>query len=428
MARHVAPRFMRTFGMTAALGLLAGPALATNGYFANGYGAGSKGMAGAGVAVSTGPLGLAQNPALGTTLGNEAGFCLTTFAPDRGFDVKGTPAPPPYPSLTPGKQTSKNDVFFIPCGAANFRLDDRSSLGIIAFGNGGMNTEYGTNIFVPGFGPYGSSPLGVNLEQLFIGVNYTYDVNDQLSFGVAPILAVQRFKATGLENFASFSSAPDSLTNNGDDWSTGAGINLGLIWSPNEQWTIGAAYRSRIYMDEFDKYKGLFAEQGDFDIPAVATLGVAFTPAAKPDITVTAEYQRIFYSDIKAIANSNATIDAPFGDDNGPGFGWKDMDVVRLAGIWRANDKWTFRGGVSYATKFIDDDQALLNVLAPATPQWHASIGTSYQLNDSWGITAAYTHAFENSVTGANPTLAPSQPVKLRMDQNEFVIGMTYSW
>ncbi|ARE39427.1 putative facilitator of salicylate uptake [Rhodovulum sp. P5] len=422
------PPLLRTSAMALALGMFAAPALATNGYIANGYGGPSKGMAGAGVAVSAGLLGLAQNPAFGTRVGNTAGFCLTTFAPDRGFSVDSAAGP-----LVSGTQKSKNDVFFIPCGGVNFSLSERSSLGIIAFGNGGMNTEYNTNVF-QNFDPVNStSPLGVNLEQLFIAVNYAYDVNEQLTVGVAPILAIQRFSATGLQAFdnAFFTSDVGSVTNNGDDWSSGLGLNLGMVWEPNEQWRFGFSYRSRIYMEKFNKYSGLFAEQGDFDIPAVATLGAAYTLPSNPDVTLTAEYQRIFYSDINSISNSNVTLpntgSALLGTDSGPGFGWKDMDVIRVAGIWKANEKWTFRGGVSYATQFIDNGEALLNVLAPATPRWHASLGASYKVNENWGITAAYTHAFESSVTGTN-MIAAGQPVKLRMDQNEFSVGMTYKW
>ena len=66
----------------------------------------------------------------------------------------------------------------------------------MAFSNGGMNSEYGGNPFV-GLGA-GSSPLGVNLEQLFIQVNYSRRLDNGLSFGIGPVLAIQRFSATGL--------------------------------------------------------------------------------------------------------------------------------------------------------------------------------------------------------------------------------------
>ncbi|WP_176473886.1 OmpP1/FadL family transporter [Actibacterium ureilyticum] len=401
---------------------LATPAAATNGYIANGYGGGSKGMAGAGVAVPTGVLGLAQNPAMGNKIGNSAGFCLTTFAPDRGFTVDGAGG------LQTGTQKSKNDIFFIPCGGANFRLSDRAALGLFMFGNGGMNTEYDTNVFVPGYGPAGTAPLGVNLEQAFFSANLSYQVNDKLAVGFSPIYALQRFSATGFENFTGFSADPANMTNNGDDWSSGFGFNLGVLYEPNAQWSFGAAYRSRMQMEEFDKYSGLFAEQGGFDVPAVATIGAAYRPPNTPRLTLTAGAQRIFYGDIKALANSSTSLAAPFGADDGPGFGWKDVDVLRVAAIYQANPRLTLRGGLSYATEFTDGENALLNIVAPATPQWHASVGASYKLDDHWGITASYTHAFENSVRGTNPALAPTQPVKIRMRQDELAIGMTYRW
>lgn len=394
---------------------------ATNGYFSNGYGNESKAMAGSGVAVNNGTLGLALNPAMGTDVGRRADACLTFFAPDRGFTIGGA-AP-----LTPGSYTSNNDLFLIPCLGANFRLNERSTFGVLMFGNGGMNTEYDANPFA-GLGA-GTAPLGVNLEQLFITANYAFDVNDQLSLGIAPTFAIQRFSATGLEAFGAFSSNPARVTNQGDDWSTGFGIGLGLVWRPSQEWTIGASYRSKMDMGKFDRYAGLFAEQGGFDIPATATIGAAFTPASNRALTLTAEYQRIFYGDVAAIANSNAVLATPLGANNGPGFGWTDMDVIRIGAIFQANPRLTLRGGVSYATDFLaSTSEVLFNVLAPATPQWHASIGASYQVSERMELTGAYTHVFEETVSGNNLTPGFGQPVSLSMYQNELSVGLSYKW
>lgn len=404
-----------------ATAMLAGPAAATNGYFANGYGNESKAMAGSGVAVNNGTLGLAQNPAMGTEVGNRADACLTFFSPDRSFTVGGA-AP-----LTPGTYKSRNSLFLIPCVGANWQLNEGSTIGISIFGNGGMNTEYGANPFA-GLGA-GSVPLGVNLEQLFIAANYAFDVSESLTLGIAPTFAVQRFSATGLEAFAGFSSNPARVTNQGDDWSTGFGVNIGMAWRPTSEWTIGASYRTKMNMSKFDRYAGLYAEQGDFDIPATATIGAAYTPAANPAWTLTAEYQRIFYGDIPSIANSNAILATPLGANNGPGFGWTDMNVFRIAGIYRASPKLTLRGGLSYASDFLKStNEVLFNVLAPATPKLHASIGASYQISDKMELTGAFTHVFNNTVSGNNLTPGFGQPVSLRMDQNELSLGLSYKW
>lgn len=411
-------------GAILALGALASPAAATNGYFANGYGGQSKGMAGAGVAVSTGVLGMAQNPATGLEVGNGAAFCLTAFAPER--DVTVAPGGP----LAPGRVSSKNDVFVIPCGGVNFRLGERATLGAFVFANGGMNTEYGTN-FLAGLGA-GSSPLGVNLEQAFFSVNLAYAVGDRLSLGVSPILAVQRFRAEGLEAFdvPGLTVAPGRVTNRGHDWSTGFGVNLGLLYEASAQWTLGAAWRNRIQMSAFSRYRGLFAGGGQFDIPAMLTLGAAYSPAALPGWTFTGEFQRIFYGGVDSIANPSAPPSGPLGAPGGLGFGWQDVDVWRLAAIWHRSDRLTLRTGVSYSTEFIaGSGEVVINTIAPGTPQWHLSIGGSYRLSDRWEATFAYTHAVSNSFSGANPALTGvPQNVRIRMHQNEISTGLSYRW
>ncbi|MBT8475920.1 MAG: hypothetical protein HKO95_04000 [Rhodobacteraceae bacterium] len=388
------------------LGLLAGPALATNGYFTNGYDPQSKALAGAAVAVPQGVLGIAVNPALGTQFGNQADGCLSLFSPERSTTFGAT-------------FESENTLFPIPCLGSTYALSNGRSVGITIFGNGGLNTEYTTNFFG------GPAPLGVNLEQLFVSVHYAAEVSDGLSLGIAPVFAFQRFEATGLQPFAGFSGDPTKLTNNGTSNSTGFGANLGLYWEPNDVWAFGAAYRTEMQMSEFDEYAGLFAENGDFDIPATLTLGAAYN--ATPDLTLTAEYQRIYYGDIAAIANPFAAA-APLGAADGPGFGWKDMDVYRLAAVYDLDDKWTLRGGVSKATEFTDASEILFNTLAPATPEWHISVGATYQVNENWSISGSYVRVLENDLTGTAPPPFPAAPVTIRMDQNELTLGASYTW
>ncbi len=412
--------YLRTLASTALI-LAAAPALATTGYFSNGTSVESKGMAGAGVALGTGVMGLASNPAMGTRYPNQAAGCLSFFSPDRSVTVA------PGGPLTPGTHRSENRFFPVPCGGVNFRLNDRSTLGVLMYGNGGMNTEYNTNFFA-GLGA-GSSPLGVNLEQLFIAVNYAYDVNDQVSLGFAPVFAAQRFSATGLEAFAGLSAAPAFVTNNGDDWSTGFGAQIGAVIEASPNLSFGLSYRTKIKMDPFDSYAGLFANSGDFDIPATATLGVAFIPPANSALTLTAEWQRIFYSDIPAIANTSAPPGGPLGTPAGAGFGWKDMDVFRIGAEYRMNPKWTLRGGVSYNTEFSSPPEAVINALAPATPQWHASLGATMHINARREFHIAYTHAFDNSLSGANPAFTGvAQTVTEQMSQHELSLGMTWKW
>lgn len=430
--RAAAPAFAPGMGiaaLVAASALIAGlagaaPAWATNGYFSHGQGPKSQGMAGAGTAFEKSPISSAMNPALAEKVGNMAGACGEAFLPDRDATLNGT------------KYESDNTFFVIPCAGVNTRLDDVSTLGVTLIGNGGMNTAYDP---IPAFG---TSPAGVDLAQAMLGINYARKVGGGLTLGVMPMIAYQRFKATGLENFTGpagtafqRSIAPDKVTNNGYDGSWGYGVRLGAVWDLNDMVSLGAAYKSRTYMTRFEKYEGLFAERGDFDIPASVRAGIAVKPV--PEVTVALDYERIFYGDVKSISNTGAAGQggcftgpgAFLGSDGGCGFGWKDMDVWRIGLEWQATPQLALRTGYSINSGFTDGQETAFNILAPATIKQHASVGFSYAFNQTWGMSASYTRAFSESLSGTSPTLPPGfNPVNLRMDQHIGSIGVSYRW
>ncbi|MGE4281250.1 MAG: OmpP1/FadL family transporter [Magnetospirillum sp.] len=399
----------------------AAPAWATNGYFSNGYGAPSKAMAGSGVAMGEGPLASAQNPALGSSVGNVAGLCFTSFMPHRDVTNEGTGG------LKNGSFESENEFFEIVCGGANYMVDDKTSVGLLMFGNGGMNTEYKDNVFVPGFGS-GTSPLGVDLAQAFFSFNVAHKFDNNVSLGFAPVLAVQRFKAYGLEMFSGASTDSAHLTGNGYDWSTGGGFKLGATWDATPWLSLGVAYQSRMWMSKLDKYSGLFAEQGDFDIPSFINEGIAIKPHR--DWAVTLEHQRIFYEDVASLSNSHARSSGALrlGSDDGGGFGWNNMDIYRLGVQWQADPALTLRAGISHANSFTDGQEVLFNILAPATPTTHVGVGATWHLDEKWSLTGSFAHAFSHELSGSNPAMNANQTTKLRMDQDELAIGFSYKF
>ena len=69
---------------------------------------------------------------------------------------------------------------------------------------------------------------------------------------------------------------PTNLSNNGHEFSYGAGAKIGFQANLGASTSLAAAYTSEIGMTELDKYADLFAEQGGFDIPANAKIGLTF--------------------------------------------------------------------------------------------------------------------------------------------------------
>jgi long-chain fatty acid transport protein len=326
-----------TAGLSVAAALASAPAQATEGYFSHGYGAINKSLAGAGVATGFDPMAQATNPAALTLVDPQFTVDLSVFSPIRESTV-GAPTPTPF-SLLPGTYESDNNYFLIPSLAATYEIDAVSAWGWAIYGNGGMNTTY------PPVGPWGSTgQTGVDLSQVFIQGTYSRDVGAGVSLGIAPIFAVQRFKAYGISAFDSTppSSSPGSVSNNGYDWSYGLGGRFGLQWEIVPAVRFGASYQMRTYMTEFDKYKGLFAEQGDFDIPPALQAG--FSWDVTPSVTFLADWKRIWYSDVKAVGNPFLS-PGLLGEDDGAGFGWEDIDAFKFGVQWQTTPTVALRAG-----------------------------------------------------------------------------------
>lgn len=416
MNRFPSLRALLTAGV-AAVALQATPALATNGYFSHGYSTQSKGMAGTGVTLAEGAMGLAQNPALGVAIGNSAEFDVTLFMPFRSatFGTDGG-------VVNPGTYESDKNLFLIPGMGVNYMVTPEMSLGVVMYGNGGMNTSYDAALFA-NFGA-GSAPTGVDMAQMFIAFNLSRKVADNFTIGLAPVLAVQYFDAYGLQAFSGMSSSPNEVSNNGYDLSYGGGFRFGMVWDALPWLSVGATYQTRMLMTPFEEYRGLFAEQGDFDIPPTAQIGLNLKPMK--GLNVLLEYQRIWYGDVDSISNSGTTMNA-LGLDNGMGFGWQDMDIFRIGVEYQVNEQLKVRTGFSHATDFTTSDEILFNTLAPATINNHISVGATYQFNPAWAISFAYTYAFQAELDG-NPMMLFRQSETIEMDQHEVSLGVTYKF
>jgi long-chain fatty acid transport protein len=428
--------------------LLFAPAVySTNGYMSHGYGIASKGMAGAGMALPQDTLSVFSNPAGLTRLGKRLDAELEFFSPDRQYRANNDFAPPPSSSVPPGRFKSDNDLFLIPGFGVNLPLDDSSTIGIALAGQGGMNTDYDTATFVNFAAPPGTpqnptgeftatGPTGVDLAQMALGITYAREFSPfaglgitRQSLGITPILAVQRFKARGLQPFRALSVSPDNVTNNGYDYSYGGGVRIGWLGSLlNGMLDAGISYQSKLWMSDFNDYKGLFASGGNFDVPATLSAGLALR--LTPDLTLVADFRRIFYSDIDALANTNdipldqiiANPDKRLGGDQGLGFGWQDINVYSIGVQYRLSGKWTLRAGYSDGDEPWKNVNTLFNVLAPATIEKHASVGASYRLDKRSSINFAYTHAFTNTIEGTSTFTGP-QTGYVRMKQDMLQIG-----
>lgn len=414
-------RSIRWMYLVAALALVVAPAaFATNGYFMHGVGTASKAMAGASTAFPQEALDVETNPALGVFLDRGHSFSMAMFSPDRQYTISGNPSGYPQTfGLTPGTVESKSNYFPMPAAGFHFRPNNASAVTVNLTAHGGMNTDYRTNTF------YGSDHTGVDMAQMFLTATYSRKVTPRQSLGISAVAAGQRFKVSGLEAFAAFSSDPECLTGNGYQWSRGLGVRLGYFAQATPKLSIGAAYSPQIVMSSFDAYCGLFAEEGSFDIPTSASLGVAYK-VTEP-VTVTADYQRIHYSDVASVGNTLLPnlMSAPLGADGGAGFGWQDIDVYKLGVQWKASENWIWRAGYSKSDQPVPESEVLFNILAPGVIEDHYTFGFSKAMPRSPGrFNVALMYAPAKTVRGANPLEVPGgQQIELKMQEYEIEFG-----
>lgn len=418
---------------------------ATNGYFLPGFGMKATGMGGVGIASPQDAISAVANPANLSKTGMRGDLGVSIFNPVRSAAV-GTASETGDSSFFGfnGASDSSNEWYVIPEMGVSMPLDNRWNVGLAVVGNGGMNTTYQFNFFdinqVQGLGK-----LGVDLNQLLVPLSVSFKVNEDQAVGVSLIGALQRFRAYGLDNFKLISKYPDYLTDRGFNYSYGGGVRLGWLGNfIDDRLSLGATWASKVYMTRFDKYKGLFAEAGDFDIPSTYGLGLSFKTT--PDLTLAVDVTRILYEGVASVSNRGPGVDTGpgfmgvpsgfpcgilgnpafcLGENEGMGFGWRDMTVYKVGADWRVNENWTLRTGFNYAKTPIPNDQLSFATLAPAVVEKHYSVGFTWKSGNSpLEVTGAYMYVAKNSQHAIDQSIIGGVDIEM----HQHVLGVSLGW
>lgn len=401
------------------VGLLSGStsAFATNGPFVIGFGAAAEGVGGAAVAFPQDAMAAGANPAGIADMGIRFDVGGTFFLPNRCAGEVGLFGGSPDDNGNAHCGASGSNLFLIPGMGFTFPFDDNLTIGIAALGNGGGNSTYDPNFFSLG----GSTKyLGVDLVQLIVPITAAWKFNETHTVGLSVVPARQRFLAQGMQAFYSYSAEPDYVTNNGHDFANGLGMRIGWLGHfADDRLTLGATWASKVYMQKFEHYRGLFAERGSFDIPENYAVGIAYK--ATPKMTIALDYQKILFSDVPSIGNPGPTnilysgtpiydsANHQLGKIDGMGFGWKDMDVYKIGVAYKEafpslfDDKLTLRVGYNYGKNPVPDSQLLFSTVAPAITEKHATLGFTYKLGEQsilgFGSEGEFTFAYVKALS-----------------------------
>ena len=408
----------RSAVLVCALAMVPQAAWATDGYFLNGMGAKAKGAGGVAIAMPEDAVAIAANPATASVVGHRLDVGFEVFVPRRDAAIGGNGA-----GLNGRYSGNGANPFLLPEMAYVRPLGDKVSVGISINGNGGMNTQYETNPFAS-FGASGAA--GVNLRQLFIAPTVAVEVAPGQSFGVSPILMIQSFEMRGIQPFTGSSAAPDAMTNRGVDWSTGAGVRIGYLGRFGEVLTVGGFYQTKVWANRFDRYEGLFAGRGDFDVPASWGLGLSVKAGER--LKLGADFKRIEYSGIASVGRPLAPLfeGNPFGSEAGPGFGWRDISVFKLGAVYRTSDALTLRLGYGHSQNPVPETETFLNILAPGVVTSHVTGGASLRLGRRTEITGYVMHAPRRTVRGSGSIPLPFGGGEADISLSETATGLSF--
>lgn len=372
----------------AVLAAYALPAAATNGDQMLGLSAIQNGMAGAVVA----------SPQDATTvLINPAGMAELNIK-DARFDLGVGFLNPPR---SVNGMASDSNLYMMPAGAVNFRVNDQLTLGMGLGGLSGMGVDFADTAAVAG------NQAVVTTKQFFkVSPGFAYRVNERLAVG-----------ATVNINYQSLALSNPAYTlpqNQGFGW----GVTTGLVYKLSDAVQLGAAWSSIQRMNDFEWNTASGKIAMRMDAPETLALGLAWR--ASKDLLIEVDVKRIGFSRVL----DTVAVNRPTGYV-GPipasmRFGWSDQTVIAL-GIQKAiGAQMQVRAGFNYGQSPIGPEDVNSNIGSLAVVEKHVSLGLTRKFNDKVSGSVSWVHAFNNKVTS---DVAPLNTIELKQNIVNFQIS-----
>jgi len=165
----------------------------------------------------------------------------------------------------------------------------------------------------------------------YSSASLTRSLGSNGALSLSAIVAHQRFATPGFGAVAGQPSIRGVVTGPALETSDGYGARFALdraLGDGRVLWNI--TVQSRMAMDAFKAYRGVFSEVGDFDIPGFVQTGVGYR--VSPRIKLSADVQQVLYSEVPTFAS--AALPTRFlsllGNGTSPRFAWRDLTVYEI--------------------------------------------------------------------------------------------------
>ncbi|MGQ0800998.1 MAG: hypothetical protein ACT4NL_12915 [Pseudomarimonas sp.] len=172
-------------------------------------------------------------------------------------------------------------------------------------------------------------------------------IGEQMDFALTAIVARSRYATPGMgtspwQSVEQFSGVRQSGV---QEVSEGGGVQLSLDRKLSDRLSFNVALQSRLDLDAFKSYRGIYSEAGDFDLPGFARTGIEW--AISDRFAVGADVQRVMYSEVETFtaASLPTRFLALLGDGSSPEFAWEDLTVysAEAAVLDDFGGRWSLR-------------------------------------------------------------------------------------
>jgi long-chain fatty acid transport protein len=395
-------RFSLKLGIAAAALALAAPAAATNGMRMIGFGPVQNSMGGVSAATSLDATTAVTNPAGLCTASTRLDIAGTAFFPTveakTDFSMMGGPA-------ASGESTANS--FFIPTVGYLRPVNDKLTVGVTALGIAGLGVDYPDEIML-------NAETMTSYSNMRLAPAVSYKVTDRLAVGVAANLmyAMMEYDVGG--GFGMGMQPHDRAG------AFGFGASLGVTFRPMDILTLGAAYETRSYFQDFEFELEGGTNKLEFDQPMVATVGAAVRPMA--GLLVAADVQWINWSDTMG-ENLPEWTETEVGDAPW-NMNWDNQLVFKIGAQYEVSKAFTVRAGYNYGKSPIDETLSLAGVAFPAISEHHFTAGAGYDVG-AVTVNAAVLYSPEATAKYAGDA-SGNFPYETSMAQLGFDLGVAY--
>ena len=264
-----------------------------------------------------------------------------------------------------------------------------------------------TPLYVPSEVPQLMQDYMPGLQRYIVSPSVTQRVGENSAVSVAAIFAYERFAGFGLgpaadtapnNDLFSQMSQPYGWRNTYGSYGVGMRVDFNNALTERLSWQVG--YQSRVNMDAFNAYRGVYSEPGTFDIPASANLGLGY--ALTKDFNLDLGMQRVMYSGITPFT-SNA-LPTRFlillGSEVSPAFAWADLNVYSAGFTWRdpADTVWSLH----YSTREqpLPTSRLLQNALQPYLSSHDVEFGLAHAFGEFSNLRFSMMYAPTEFVLG----------------------------